>query len=344
MSDRIKKQIIDDILAFKTEINTAGYGVPGLFETVLKENPELLAYVAGYSVSSPLFSRGVIFKVQYHNTDVPKKALFTVKTDAEVEDVFHRAIGSYYPAAIILAPHSVNVPAAYSSFNVAFDGFYSNLMENRLSGWDMSSSPYRFYRLDFKYRIGRVKLIMMERDVDKEVDRLSRVLFAPGMLPETKAYIAHNYLARNVEYWLKEDANKLEMSYRQSAYGALINKKCVCQGYAEAYKRLLDTQGIVNYVLCGKVKGSTVHHAWNAVSFNGRDFFHVDVTWDSRGGGLSSHTYFCKTDEEMKPTRIWTRRPGVYCNSKENIHSIATADIFRNKAKYIAAGVDKANF
>lgn len=343
MSEAIKRQIAADLAALKPKIIISNPLSARLFEQTLTEHPELLAYVDGYSSSiSPI--SGMTVNMRYSNTDVPHSCLYSVRSRDEVEDILHRAISGFASSIIIAAPKEVDPRAAYSDFSVAYNGFYSNLVGMEHLTWSMSKFGYSFVRFNFKYRIGKVKLIMMERELKAEVARLIPLLFCDGMLPETKAYIAHNYLARSVEYWLKEDANPLEMSYRQSAYGALINKKCVCQGYAEAYKRLLDSQGIPNYVLCGKVKGSAVHHAWNAISFDGRDFYHVDVTWDSQGGGLSSHKYFCKTDADMIPTRMWTRRSGVLCNSTRNIAAVAKEDIFRNKEKYLRAGIDRRNF
>ena len=344
MSEAIKRQIAADIAAFKPQIKISSpIHAAALFKATLSEHPELLAYVSGYSSSvSPI--SGMCVRMSYCNTDVPLSSVFTVRSRDEIEDIIHRSISSFLSSVIIVAPKGVDVASVYSEFSVAYNGFYSNLVEQSYQSWTMESYGYTFFRLNFKYRIGKVKLIMMEREMKREIDRLKKILFCEGMRPETKAYIAHNYLARSVEYWLKENPDPLELSYRQSAYGALINKKCVCQGYSEAFKRLLDSQGIENYVLCGKVKGSAVHHAWNAVTFNGSDFYHVDVTWDSQGGGLSSHRYFCKTDAEMLPTRIWSRRPGVVCNSKTNIATIAKEDIFRNKDRYTRAGVDKKYF
>mgnify|MGYP006954259698 FL=1 len=42
-----------------------------------------------------------------------------------------------------------------------------------------------------------------------------------------------------------------------SAYGALVNKSAVCEGYAKAYKLLLDEMGIENDSVFNDV------HAWN---------------------------------------------------------------------------------
>ncbi len=344
MSISVKEQIKADIIAGNEKIVIKSPAAERLFYETLKENPEIFAYISGYTAAPSFFERGLVFNMTYDNLDVPLKNIYYVRSKDALEDIYHAALSRYLPAIIIVTPPALNAWGAYSDFNVAYGGYYSNHTGTEKRAWSMERGSFAFHRFDFNYRIGRLKLTLMERDVDKEVARLEKLLFHPNMRPETKAYVAHNYLARTVEYWLKEDANPLEMSYRQSAYGALINKKCVCQGYAEAYKRLLDTQGISNYVLCGKVKASTVHHAWNAVSFNGRDYFHVDVTWDSLGGGLSSQQYFCKSDAFMRPTRIWTRRNGVVCPSEENITNIARADIMLNRSKYKNGGIDPANF
>ena len=344
MSIAIKKQIRADIIAGNTRFVVKSPIAERLFFETLNESPSLYAYISGYSYMPSLSERGIAFQMVYHNLDVPIKNIFYIRYKERLEDVFHLALSRYLPSIIIVTPRNVDVWGVYSEFNVGYGAFYSNHTATNKQGWSMDPGGYAFHRFDFDYRIGRLRLAMMEREVDKEVERLCKLLFHPDMKPETKAYVAHNYLARNVEYWLKEDANPIEMSYRQSAYGALVNKKCVCQGYAEAYKRLLDTQGIGNYVLCGKVKASTVHHAWNAVTFNGVDYYHVDVTWDVAGAGASSQQYFCKSDAFMRPNRIWTRRSGVICNSEENITLVARADIALNRAKYLRAGIDPKNF
>jgi transglutaminase/protease-like cytokinesis protein 3 len=142
-----------------------------------------------------------------------------------------------------------------------------------------------------------------------------------------------------VVYWTKDEPNPLEKSYMQSAYGALINGKCVCQGYAEAYKRLLNSQNIICEVICGKVKGSKVYHAWNVVSFDGVEYYHVDVTWDAKNAGVKRDKYFCLSDADMVKDRLWTRLSYVSCNGKEDILKIAKQQIESQKLRYTAKGI-----
>ena len=343
--DAVIEDIKSQILLRNEDVHIKCINPQPLFFETLKRYPALYAYIAGYS-SNRSVKGGVVFHIKYENTDVPLKDVFVVSSADELEPIFHRGVSGYLPAIIIVAAKGIDIWSKFSTFDVEYGGFYANQTDTKAQSWTMPDVNYSFCRIDFSYRIGRLKLTMMERTVDKEIERLANELFTPDMPPETKAYIAHNYLAKTIEYWLKDDATPLEMAYRQSAYGGLINKKCVCQGYAEAYKRLLDSQGIENYVLCGKVKKSEsgVGHAWNVVTFNGREFFHVDVTWDSLGGGMTSSKYFCKTDDFMRGERMWSRSGKIVCSSPQNILAKARQDLLLHGMKYRRQGVNPAYF
>ena len=341
--EEIKQEIIQDISSFKTPIRIAHYRATSLMNEVLNEHPELLFYIQSYSGSGGLlgFEPSVVYRIVYSNTEIPLKSVKKVDSQTEMETELHTSIGKYQLVLVLCIPNSINVNKVYNDFMVAYEGFYSNLLEMSCETKSFSELHIQYAVFRFKYRIGRVKLNMMENAVDQEVERLKGKLFLHEMSPETKAYIAHNYLAKNVEYWLKEEANPLEKSYMQSAYGALINHRCVCQGYAEAYKRLLDAAGVTCEVICGKIRGSAEHHAWNVVSFDGRNYYHVDVTWDSRGSGRVDWQYFCKSDQELNSTRIWTKKPGIICSSREDILSIARKQIMSKRLTYLSKGVDK---
>lgn len=99
----------------------------------------------------------------------------------------------------------------------------------------------------------------------------------------------HDALILNVSYDMdvyyaekknqKIDPNRLALSH--TAYGALINKKAVCDGYATAYQYLCHLCGIEAIVIRGNAgeSGSMGSHAWSAVKLGG-DWYDLDVTWD----------------------------------------------------------------
>ena len=89
--------------------------------------------------------------------------------------------------------------------------------------------------------------------------------------------MVHDYLIDNAEY----DQTLAKPNIR-NIYGTLIEKSCVCEGYAEAFKYLLDALDIPCVIVSGTAtnsQGETENHAWNYVQLNGI-WYAVDCTWD----------------------------------------------------------------
>lgn len=113
-----------------------------------------------------------------------------------------------------------------------------------------------------------------------------------GMSDLEKAITLHDYLAINCEY----DMERLEQGtlpmISHSAYGSLVNRIAVCDGYALAYKYLLNREGINCYM----VTSDAMNHAWNLIELGG-EYYQVDVTWDDPTWdriGRARHDYmFC---------------------------------------------------
>lgn len=118
-----------------------------------------------------------------------------------------------------------------------------------------------------------------------------------------KIKIVHDYLIDTIEY---EDT--LTHNHIYDVYGALINKRCVCEGYAKAFQYLMYEIGIENTIVIGtgtNSKNETENHAWNYVKIDGK-WYAVDVTWDDPiilGGGKltnkSRYEYFLKGSNTM---------------------------------------------
>ncbi len=82
-----------------------------------------------------------------------------------------------------------------------------------------------------------------------------------------KILAAHEYLRSHVSYVGGTDY------LSHTAYGALVNKEAVCEGYAKAYKQLLNAMDIPCEVVINE------DHAWNEVYLDGK-WYVVDVTND----------------------------------------------------------------
>ena len=100
------------------------------------------------------------------------------------------------------------------------------------------------------------------------------------------------------------DRNHYDFSgnYHQTAYGALIEEKSVCAGYARAYQLLLQEVGIPCLYIFGEAYNGyqTGGHAWNLVLLDGK-WYYSDPTWDdSDNADLPlSYLYFNITYAEI---------------------------------------------
>ena len=100
--------------------------------------------------------------------------------------------------------------------------------------------------------------------------------------------MVHDYLIDNISY-----DSSLSKANIYNIYGALVNRECVCEGYARAFKYLLDELNIPCVMVIGtgtNSQGETENHAWNYVQLNG-NWYAVDTTWDDPvviGGGTAS--------------------------------------------------------
>lgn len=118
-----------------------------------------------------------------------------------------------------------------------------------------------------------------------------------------KELALHDYIITHCIY---KDGDFPQGDDVYTAYGALVNGEAVCNGYAEAFKLLLDCVGVESRVVAGT--GNGINHAWNMVFING-EWYHVDLTWDDpipdMGAENTNHIYFNVTDSMMSENHTW---------------------------------------
>lgn len=112
-----------------------------------------------------------------------------------------------------------------------------------------------------------------------------------------KVLTVHDTLVDLIEY---------DTSYHRAnthnIYGAFIEHKVVCEGYAKSFKYIMDALNIPCILISGTAtnsSGRTESHMWNYVQLNG-NWYGVDLTWDDPvvvGGpskNIIRHNYFLK--------------------------------------------------
>ena len=145
----------------------------------------------------------------------------------------------------------------------------------------------------------------------EEVVKVLDEIIVGHMTDYEKELAIHDYIVKNCSYGYTE--YDTDNAYR--AYGALVQHKAVCNGYAEAFSLLLTCVGIDNHIMTGYADGDL--HAWNRVKLDDV-WYQVDVTWDDPvpdRGIFVGHMYFNVNDEIMSERHTWNKRNLEPCYS-----------------------------
>ncbi len=111
--------------------------------------------------------------------------------------------------------------------------------------------------------------------------------------------LLHDWLAAHCTYNTDSTADSI---HDYTLYGALVDGRAVCEGYARAMQWLLEQCGSESGLVTGTdLKGES--HMWNLVTVNGEPY-HLDVTWND-SNDLPRHNYFNMTTEEAQTTRVF---------------------------------------
>ena len=118
-----------------------------------------------------------------------------------------------------------------------------------------------------------------------------------------KAKRVHDWMVNSMEY---EQSEANENKY--NIYGAIHDKKAVCEGYARSFKYIMDKVGVPCVLVSGTAENSQDKieaHAWNYVQIDDK-WYAVDVTWDdpviTSGGTVTDnekYKFFLKGSEEF---------------------------------------------
>ena len=141
----------------------------------------------------------------------------------------------------------------------------------------------------------RISVLPEYRDPEKLTAELEKALdsFTPvGDNLYDRIKSIHDYICLLTEY----DASG---KYAYSAYGALVDRKSVCEGYAEAFRLICDRNGIECILVSGRgivmrsgdgqLNEFSENHMWNYVRMDDGKWYAVDATWDD--GKKISHEY-----------------------------------------------------
>ena len=115
-----------------------------------------------------------------------------------------------------------------------------------------------------------------------------------GKTTYQKVQAIYNWITANVKYDYSH-LNDPAYLTQYTAYAAAVQKKAVCQGYANLFYRLANDAGIDCRIITGKAYNGTQmeDHAWNIVRMEDEKYYCLDATWDA-GLKPENYEYFLK--------------------------------------------------
>ncbi|MEH6945343.1 DUF5050 domain-containing protein [Bacillus sp. JJ722] len=163
-------------------------------------------------------------------------------------------------------------------------------------------------KIELKYKYSKSKINKMVQQLNKQISLVISQTVSKGDSDFEKVKAIHDYIVLNSAYdytnFLKNSVP--EASY--NAYGLLINKIAVCDGYAKAMKLLLDKVGIETHYVTGYVNSGL--HAWNLVKID-KKYYYLDTTWNDpvpNRKGKISYKYFLVPTAYLKKDHIWSSK------------------------------------
>ena len=235
--------------------------------------------------------------------DIPREGVYPEEAAVEYKLLTPEVI-----ALIEKTMKSCEAKVDVSSFQIPYD--HDKLCEDMaifhwdhplyffVARWTLSynSRTNCLAELGFVYRYEKAKILTMLTEIEPVTKEALGVL-DDSMSDYQKALALHDWMAYQTAYATERLDSDTLLDEDFNLYGVLVKKEAVCQGYAEAYKYLLDKCGI----LCHVVSNDDMDHAWNVVKI-GSSYYNVDVTWDDPSYdiiGFVRHIYFLVDNETM---------------------------------------------
>lgn len=150
------------------------------------------------------------------------------------------------------------------------------------------------------------------KKADKKADKIIKSIIKKTMSTKQKYKAIHDYIVKNCEYdevyYNKIQGNFVTdtFSTTETAYGCLIEKKAICQGYSAAFNLLCEKAGLKSISVTGTAGSES--HAWNYVKL-GKKYLYVDTTWDDplpdQGKIVPTYNYFLISKDKLLLDHFW---------------------------------------
>ena len=171
------------------------------------------------------------------------------------------------------------------------DALSAFIHDNPMIYWYRDTTTYSDYTLNKDTNTITFKGIHIQSDIKERTDNenfKNQVNSAVNSIKGDSIYeIAkkcNDFVCNHITYQ-KDESTKID----QTAYGALVKKKSVCEGYSHLFKILCDKKGVICLNITGRTGTApdSGYHAWNYVYHTvEKKWYGVDPTWNDSGSNM----------------------------------------------------------
>lgn len=239
----------------------------------------------------------IIYSALENNIDNLKKENYTIDFSTTFNDLLHTTSGQY------------KLNRAFQSALDAFfydhpELFYIDLTQFSINTKCISILSLKTYTVEITPQNQNYlqKSFKTEQELNNSINQLENIkntiinnITSNNTYEQIKQ--VHDILVNTLEY-----DTSITNTNKHNIYGALIEKQAVCEGYAKAFKYIMDNIDVECILVSGTALNSSRNneaHMWNYVRLND-NWYGVDVTWDDPiiiGSTVKNnlrHDYFLK--------------------------------------------------
>ncbi|MCT4595193.1 MAG: hypothetical protein N4A57_13125 [Anaeromicrobium sp.] len=163
----------------------------------------------------------------------------------------------------------------------------------------------------FEYSYTRDDIKKRMKEAHMKAHEIIDEIIREDMTDFEKIIAVHDYIINNTRYDYEGFKSGKIPHWEHTAYGPLVKKVGVCDGYSKAFMLILKKLGME----CISVKGD--NHAWTMVKLEDK-YYHVDLTFDDpyyEKMDMLSYDYFFIDDGEMEKDHQWNREIYPKCDT-----------------------------
>ena len=255
----------------------------------------LTALIAAFVMLMQIFCIGVSAngsetKIEYYGRDILSKMNNSTALLYAYDNIVQGVEASLEEITVYDGKNSISV----DEINMVYDVYRRDHTEHFWIG-----NGYRYLQnantvtlLSVEYLYAGEELKTKKLEFQRAADEILSGMDLSASEFEKELYL-HDALAKRIVYI--EDVNA------HNAYGALVEGRAVCEGYAESFQYLLQMTGIQSFIAVGSSVNPTTQipegHGWNYVRIDGK-YYHVDLTWNDQSNYIY-HAYFNLPEHEI---------------------------------------------